>query len=157
MTRRLEPGRTTWRGAPLEPAARGFLERHLEEEFGDVRCHRGALARWLCRRLGAGAVTLGRRVFLSPGGWRRYRQGGASGLALLAHEAVHVLQYRRYGFFGMLARYGRDYLRGRRAGLSHGEAYRAVGFEREAFAVEARVRDAVLARERRGGAVDSGA
>jgi hypothetical protein len=146
-----------WLGEPIEMVMCRELSVLFDADFTEVRCHRGAFARWLCRRLGAGAVTLGRHLFFSPGGWRRYREGGARSLALLAHEAVHVLQYRRHGFFGMLTRYGRDYLRGRRAGLSHGEAYRAVGFEQEAFRVEARVRAEVLARERRGGAVDSGA
>jgi hypothetical protein len=75
-------------------------------------------------------------------------------VALAAHEAVHVLQYRRDGFVGMLGRYLRDYLRGRRGGLTHHQAYRAVPYEREAFAVEARVRE--LARERAAeAAVDS--
>jgi hypothetical protein len=133
---------------------RRVIEEHFGEDFAAVRCHRGAFARLLCRLLGAGAVTLGRRLFFSPRGWDRYREGGTASVALAAHEAVHVLQYRRDGFLGMLVRYLRDYLRGRRAGLTHHQAYRAVPYEREAFAVEARVRE--LARERpAAAAVDS--
>ena len=61
-------------------------------------------------------------------------------LALAGHEAVHVLQYRREGFLPFLVRYLGEYLRGRLAGLSHDAAYRAIGYEREAFAAEARLR-----------------
>jgi len=142
-------------GRPLAPGVRSILERFLDADLAGVRCHRGRFARWLCRRLGAGAVTLGRRIYLSPAGWRQVQAGGVDGLALAGHEAVHVLQYRRHGLVGMLARYLRDYLRGRRAGLSHHAAYRAVGYEREAFAAEARLREVAAARFATLGAVDS--
>lgn len=130
-----------WRGEPLAVELRSPLEEWLDADLAAVRCHHGRYARWVCRRLGAGAVTVGRRVFFSPAGWRQVEQGGAAGLALAGHEVVHVLQYRRHGVVGMLARYLGAYLRGRLAGRSHRSAYRAIGFEREAFAVEARLRE----------------
>jgi hypothetical protein len=113
----------------------------VRAELIRVRLHGGPFARWLCRRFGAGAVTFGRRVLCSAAAWQRLATNGDPGaLALAAHEAVHVLQYRRDGFVPMLARYVWEYLRGRLAGLSHAAAYRAISYEREAFAVEAAAR-----------------
>lgn len=126
-------------GRPLDPVLRGFLEAFFGDDLGGVRVHRGGGARLVTRLLGAAGVALGRRLFFSPEGARRLDGRGIAGWALLAHEVAHVLQYRRHGFVGMLARYLADYLRGRRAWLGHHAAYRAIGFEREAFAVGERV------------------
>jgi hypothetical protein len=65
---------------------------------------------WLPWMLGAGGVTLGRRVFLRRG---RYRIDTARGLALLAHEAMHVGQYREMGWGRFLWRYGRGLVQAR--------------------------------------------
>lgn len=127
-------------GTALPPALRGRLEARFAADLGAVRLHGGPLARWLCRRFGASAVTFGRRVLCSAEGWRRLQADSLDARALAAHEAVHVLQYRRDGFLPMLWRYVGEYLAGRRQGLGHGEAYRAISYEREAFAVEAAVR-----------------
>lgn len=137
---RFEVRSTGWRGEALLPAVRASLEEHFAEDLGDVRLHAGRFAGWLCRRLGAGAMAFGRRIYFSPAGWRRYRQAGPAGVALAAHEAVHVLQYRRDGLVRMLTRYLWQYVRGRLRGLGHTRAYRAIDYEREAFAVEADVR-----------------
>ncbi len=125
--------------APLPPALLADLEARFAADLGAVRLHGGALARWLCRRLGAAAVTFGRRVLCSAAAWERLQRGDPRALALAAHECVHVLQYRRDGFFTLLRRYLGEYLAGRRRGLSHDAAYRAISYEREAFAVEAAV------------------
>lgn len=135
------------------------MEELLAADLGEVRLHGGPLARAACRLLGAAAVTFGRRILVSPAasrllactshgdapaqqeppGSRRPAAGDRRALALAAHEAVHVLQYRRDGFLPMLVRYVGEYLGGRLRGLDHGAAYRAVSYEREAFAVEAQV------------------
>jgi hypothetical protein len=154
-------------GRPLPAALREGLARSFGDETAGVavrpeldrvRLHGGFFARWLCRRFGAGAVTFGRRVLCSADAWRRLRAdaeasteagtevdvgpASASGpevgaLALAAHEVAHVLQYRRDGILRLLARYVWEYLRGRLRGLSHDAAYRAISYEREAFAAEA--------------------
>ena len=59
---------------------------------------------------------------------------------LMVHELVHVRQWSDYGFFGFLRRYASEYIRGRRKGLSHNEAYRANRLEQEARQVEERFR-----------------
>jgi Domain of unknown function (DUF4157) len=73
---------------------------------------------------GTGGMTLGRFILL--------RRGREDDRQLLAHELVHVRQWREEGVFGFLWRYLRAYLSGRRRGLSHREAYRSIYFEVEA-------------------------
>lgn len=90
---------------------------------------------WLRLFLGPGvlAITLGRRVYLSPAllglDEDRVRR-------TLRHELVHVRQAAELGLLRFLIRYLRDYLRLRRGGLGHDAAYRSIEFEREAFAAE---------------------
>ena len=52
--------------------------------------------------------------------------------SLLAHERVHVRQWRDLGVARFVWRYGRDYLRWRLRGYPHWGAYRRVGLEVEA-------------------------
>jgi len=87
---------------------------------------------WLGRlwTSGTDAMTIRNVIFASPSALDRIDDGDA--LVLLTHEAVHVEQWRRYGFVGFLRRYIGDYLRGRAIGLPHSAAYRAIRFEREA-------------------------
>lgn len=134
-----------WLGRPLDPALRDLLEAFLEVDLAAVRLHRGAGARLLTAVLGASGVALGRRLFFSSAGARLLDGGAAAAAGLAAHEVAHVLQYRRHGFFGMLARYLGDYLRGRLARLGHRGAYLAIGFECEAREVGEGV--AALVRE----------
>lgn len=51
---------------------------------------------------------------------------------VLHHELVHIAQWRRLGVLGFIMSYVGDYLRARRAGMSHLEAYTAISLEREA-------------------------
>lgn len=53
--------------------------------------------------LRTGAVTIGSRVFFRRG---RYDTVSPRGLALIAHEAMHIGQYREYGLIGFFLRYG---------------------------------------------------
>lgn len=133
----------SWLGRPLDPPLRDLLEAFFDVDLAAVRVHRGRGARALTRLLGASGVALGRRLFLSREGARRLDRRGASGIGLAAHEVAHVLQYRRHGLLGMLARYLWDYLRGRRAWIGHHAAYRGIGFEREAWEVGERVAELV--------------
>jgi Domain of unknown function (DUF4157) len=73
---------------------------------------------------GVGAMTLGRLILL--------RRDHAGDEALLAHELVHVRQWRELGPFRFLWRYLGAYARGRRAGLGHEAAYHAIPLEVEA-------------------------
>ena len=73
---------------------------------------------------GVAAMTLGR--------WILVRNRHQSDVGLLAHELVHVEQWRTHGVVGFLRDYLGAYVRGRRAGLGHQAAYRAIPFEAEA-------------------------
>lgn len=76
------------------------------------------------------AITLGRRIYLRAGLAEEQIE------TVLRHELVHVRQVAENGLPQFLWRYGSEYVRNRRSGLSHDQAYRAVSFEREAFAAE---------------------
>jgi len=56
------------------------------------------------------------------------------GVKIRAHEAIHVAQVRRDGWLRFYTRYLGEYLRGRLRGLPHKKAYRAIGYEAEAYA-----------------------
>lgn len=77
-----------------------------------------------CLTPGVAAMTLGRVILL--------RRDHADDLALVAHELVHVRQWRELGVARFLWRYLGAYLRGRLAGLSHQRAYEAIPLEVEA-------------------------
>lgn len=73
------------------------------------------------------AITLGRRIYVAA---------GHATDALLRHELVHVRQAEQLGVPRFLWRYAAEYIRNRRRGMAHDDAYRAISFEAEAFAAE---------------------
>jgi hypothetical protein len=73
------------------------------------------------------AITLGRRIFIAE---------GYASESLIRHELVHVRQAGELGVLRFLWRYVAEYVRNRRRGMSHDDAYRAISFEAEAFAAE---------------------
>jgi len=73
------------------------------------------------------AITLGRRVYIAA---------EHATEAILRHELVHVRQAGELGLARFVVRYVAEYLRNRRRGMAHDEAYRAISFEVEAFAAE---------------------
>lgn len=73
---------------------------------------------------GSSAMTLGRWILVRP--------GYESDEALLAHELVHVRQWRELGGLPFLREYLGAYWRERRRGRGHREAYLAIPFEVEA-------------------------
>jgi hypothetical protein len=73
------------------------------------------------------AITLGRRIYVAA---------GHATDALLRHELVHVRQAGELGVLRFLWRYVAEYVRNRRRGMTHYDAYRAISFEAEAFAAE---------------------
>ena len=73
---------------------------------------------------GVAAMTLGR--------WILVRRGHEDDRDLIAHELVHVQQWRELGAARFLMRYLGAYARGRRRGLGHRAAYEAIPLEAEA-------------------------
>lgn len=87
--------------------------------------------RWMTRwwQGPVAAMTLPWGIYVSPevlGGDRRVLA------RLLVHELVHVRQWRALGIMAFTSHYLQEYLRGRRRGLRHFDAYLAVDLEREA-------------------------
>jgi hypothetical protein len=73
---------------------------------------------------GADAITLPGLVIV--------RRRAAGDPVLLAHEAVHLRQWRELGVVGFLRRYIGAYLRWRMRGYGHWAAYRRIPLEIEA-------------------------
>jgi len=73
------------------------------------------------------AITLGRRIYVAA---------GHATEALLRHELTHVRQAGELGVPRFLWRYVAEYVRNRRSGLAHDDAYRTISFEAEAYAAE---------------------
>lgn len=85
---------------------------------------------------GISAVAMPWGIYLHPD---RLEQSAADVGRLMVHELTHIDQWRRLGAMGWGRSYLGDYLRGRRSGLTHQEAYRAIGLEREARDVATRL------------------
>ena len=79
---------------------------------------------------GIAGMTLGR--------WILVRRGHEHDRALIAHELVHVRQWRELGALRFLVRYLGAYMRSRSGGLSHQAAYEAIPLEVEARALARR-------------------
>ena len=54
------------------------------------------------------------------------------GRRLIRHEMEHVAQFERYGTLRFMYLYSREYLRNRRAGMKHREAFYAISYEEQA-------------------------
>jgi len=85
---------------------------------------------------GISAVAMPWGIYLHPD---RLERSAADVGRLMVHELTHIDQWRRFGAIGWGRSYLGDYFRGRRSGLTHHEAYRAIGLEREARDVAARL------------------
>lgn len=96
----------------------------MREHLGDpslslppITIHSGRVSNLVTKFLKVGAITVGRRIFLAP---RRVERGvdGRDACApgwLIAHEALHVLQYEREGYLRFFFKYLRGYFRALRA------------------------------------------
>lgn len=76
---------------------------------------------------GVTATTIGPWIFIQRGRTRDRR--------LIAHELVHVRQWRDQGPFRFLRGYLLAYLANRRSGLGHWDAYAEIPAEQEARAL----------------------
>lgn len=80
---------------------------------------------------GVHAMTLGSTVFVARERFDAVAGGEAA--ELVAHELIHVRQWREHGPLRFLATYVADYCMYRAMGLSHDTAYRCIRFEAEAY------------------------
>lgn len=107
--------------------------------LGEIASRSGAIIRvgfppWLRFLLvpGVAAITLGRRIWISPSAVH----DPVSLERLIRHELEHVQQVRREGLIPFLYTYFRDYLALRASGLEPQDAYHQIDFEKEATAAE---------------------
>lgn len=124
------------KGYPPSVLARlgGYDPERLRQDLGLADLDRVPVRRapkWMVRawRGDVSAMTLPWGIYVSPDtlGGDPIRLAG-----LLKHELVHVRQWQQFGIIGFLGRYLGAYWSGRRKGLKHTEAYRAIPFEVEA-------------------------
>jgi hypothetical protein len=133
----------------LAPEAHRQIEAFLRERrrsealrLPPVQVYVGRWSRLLTRTFGITAITFGRRVFVSSRVVRRDGRGRVTVPArLLAHEAMHVVQYTEAGFVCFLFSYLKEYWRELRAQPGWGRAarqaaYLAIKHEREAYEAE---------------------
>lgn len=76
-------------GQALDASTRSRVEEQLGHDFGHVRLHADAEAARSAHAIHAQAYTLGRHVVMGQG---RYQPHTASGMQLLVHELIHVIQ-----------------------------------------------------------------
>ncbi|HKP73779.1 MAG TPA: DUF4157 domain-containing protein [Pyrinomonadaceae bacterium] len=123
-----------------------FFRAYLRDEAARlprIFIHAGSFSGWLTRVFRIAAITVGCHVFVTPKVVGR-DEGGRLTVPgwLVAHEAAHVLQYRREGFVPFLFNYLREYFASLAEGKKLGaearmEAYRQLSREREAREIEA--------------------
>jgi hypothetical protein len=76
-------------GTLLEPAVRQDMEQRFGHDFSRVRVHSDSAASQSARDLNANAYTVGYKIVFGEG---QFAPATRSGLRLLAHELVHVVQ-----------------------------------------------------------------
>jgi Domain of unknown function (DUF4157) len=123
-----------------------FLRAHLRSEtlrLPPVFIYCGRWSRYLTSAFSILAITFGQRIFIAANAVSRDDSGRLVVSArLIAHEAVHVVQYQQAGFIGFLFSYAREYwraLQGQRQGLGKAArlaAYFAIKQECEAYEAE---------------------
>lgn len=109
------------------------LDAREREQFTHVPVRdldRARLVRVPVLTPGIAGMTLGRWILL--------RRGHEHDRDLIAHELVHVRQWRELGAARFLACYLRAYAGGRRRGLGHQAAYEAIPLEAEARLISGR-------------------
>jgi hypothetical protein len=89
-----EVGRRLGPGMALELHLRRSFEGRLGGDLSRTMVHRSPLAGYVARALGAQALTTGEHIV---GGVADLDPRSASGVALLAHEAAHVIQRATHG------------------------------------------------------------
>lgn len=125
--------------------SRQKIEKFFREYLGDenfslpeICFFAGKLSGFLAFVLKIHGITIGKHIFLAPE-LITLNQDNRKLLPknLAIHEIVHVLQYRREGFFRFLLKYLTDYWRNLQkkrdwSAISRLEAYREISFEIEA-------------------------
>ena len=107
----------------LAPESHARIERFLREHFRDENLrlppmviYGSFFSRCLTRLFHIGAITFGHRILVAPALVKHEKENNRKTVPgwLIAHEAVHVLQYERDGVIRFLVIYLRGYWKGLR-------------------------------------------
>lgn len=129
----------------LAKSSHDKLETFFRTYFNDERftlpqvmIYTGKFTEILTNTIKVLGITIDKRIFVKPTLLSRNRNNFLKlPEELVAHEIVHVLQYRKFGLYGFLRRYLSDYRRnlmreGKWDAESRRRAYLAIPFEIEA-------------------------
>ena len=122
----------------IDPVTLDRLRPYFMSSFASVVIHKD------CDFENRGAITFGEHIYFPHGGYHPLDATGQvdeAGFALLAHELIHVLQYRREGFSDFICHYWQE------CGIAaewKGEVGVSCGFEQKAYMYEALVYEDVI-------------
>lgn len=131
------PAADVIRAAGIDPGSLVELMPRVDPARVRVRVASPLFRRFWAK--GIVAVALPNGVFVQPAIMERFRAGTEPERLgrLIAHELMHIEQWRRLGAFRHTTQYIGDYLRNRLRGSGHWDSYRAVRLEEEARAAAA--------------------
>ena len=118
-----------------------FFREYLEDDafqLPEIYFYGGKFTHYLTSYLKIEGITIGRRIYILPSNFRATENKILRiDEELAVHEIVHVLQYRREGFWKFLLKYLRSYrtnLKGKeqRTAFAKAEAYFEIPYEIEA-------------------------
>jgi hypothetical protein len=131
----------------LAPASHKKIEDFFRQYFGEddlrlppIQIYCGFWAKLLAKIFKIYGITFGRHVFIDPAFVSRDENGlPIAPFHLIVHEATHVIQYQKEGFFGFLLGYLREWIKfireqGSRDISTRWQAYYALRHETEARA-----------------------
>lgn len=84
-------------GSPLDASTRAYFESRLGYDFSRIRVHDDSKASESAKGINADAYSVGNNIVFAE---NRLQPGTLVGNRLLAHELVHIVQYRRMPTIG---------------------------------------------------------
>ena len=129
---------------PIAPSVLSFLNSFFGEDFSSVDVHTGFAAKMATTINHPEAATVGEDIFIRPDLVGDYEAETPKGIALLAHELTHVLQYRSHGTVLSIAVLFSQYFNNREAGMNDFNGYNATDAENSALVMERIVKSFLL-------------
>ncbi len=130
----------------LAPDSHQTLERFFREYFSDesfslpiIKIYCGKFTHYFTKTIGVHGITFGRSIFILPELVSlNHKNESCLSENLAAHEIMHSLQYKQFGFIGFFYRYLGDYWRNLRLKDNWNLESRQLSYLEIAFEVEAR-------------------
>jgi len=99
-----------------------------------------SFGRLILKLFNASAITFGKRIYFS----KPLNQNDTSTIFLIAHELVHVEQYKKNGVILFLLKYLRELIRNLIIHRSFITAYKNISFEEDAYSRGNKIFDAIV-------------